>query len=158
MQNVLTEHLVKPVYVHKRKNVQVDQSEVERLSELGKPTSDTSLTETQIASNHLLQFLNEVCRMDDEITCKQIIFNDKLNFSLNIFHAKLRQNELDLRVKSNVHHGISEYFNVYSLQQTPTEVFLKKFSLIYKLVYRDMIETIQDSDWNRLKHQFTNVV
>ena len=53
--------------------------------------------------------------MDDELTCKQIILNDKLNVSLNILHAKLKQQELEVRMQSNFYQGISEYLNVFSL-------------------------------------------
>jgi len=69
MQNVLSENLVNPIYVHKLKHpiTQADQSEHEMMSKI---TSEASLTETQVASNSLIMFLNEVCRMDNEITCK----------------------------------------------------------------------------------------
>ena len=72
--------------------------------------------------------------MDDELTCKQIILNDKLNVSLNILHAKLKQQELEVRMQSNFYQGISEYLNVFSLQQTPTEVYLKKFARIHRII------------------------
>ena len=86
MQNVQSDNLVQPVFVHKKKVLQTDHTEVDIVSA---NTATATLTDNQIASNHLLQFLNELCKMDDEITCKQIILNDKLNVSLNIFSAKL---------------------------------------------------------------------
>lgn len=84
--------------------------------------------------NLTLNFLNEICLMDDKLTAKQILKNNKFFTFLQIARITLDSSMAQFNLTENLQLGLSRLLNVFEVHNTPLKRYLINFERISKFI------------------------
>ena len=99
-----------------------------------------------------------MCQMDDKLTSKQVLRNDLLFVYLQIAHVQITKQRAHHQMLDFLHKGLEGLINVFDVQQTPLDHYLKNYERVNKFVHRDLVTAIQDTDKSELKYFFFDIM
>ena len=73
------------------------------------------LSSTQMTANLILNFLNEICFLDDKITAKQILKNNRFFSYIQMARVILDSSLAKFNLAENNQMGLSRLLNVYEV-------------------------------------------
>jgi len=151
MQNVLIGACVTPVHVYNpnkmvekkpiNEDLNVNHNATGNLDDISisKKRQQVRLTKSQVANNHLLQFLNALIHTDSKLTSKQILKNDKMFAILQKLRMQVGDLDRGLRIQNNTKRAFGEWFNVYQISRNPQTHYMDQYKNLYKNVRRDAL-------------------
>ena len=87
-----------------------------------------------MTTNLTLNFLNEICIMDDKITAKQILKNNRFFSYIQMARVVLDSGMAKFNLAENMQLGLQRLLNVFEVQNTPLERYLINFERISKFI------------------------
>ena len=96
--------------------------------------------------------------MDDKLTSKQVLRNDLLFVYLQIAHVQITNQNAHHQMQNLVHKGLESLVNVFDVQKTPLDQYLKNYERVNKFVQRDLFNAIRETDQGYLKYCFFDIM
>ena len=77
---------------------------------------------------------------------------------LQIAKVDIQRQQAEYQMLDALREGLEKLVNVFVVQQTPLDHYLKSYEVINKYIHRDLVHTIQQSDELHLRYFFFNIM
>ena len=130
----------------------------EPVQENKKTYAAVHLTPSQIAVNLTVNFLNEICYIDDKITARQTLKQNKFIVFLQMAGVNLDVGLGQFNLAENLQLGLQRLLNVFEVQNTPLERYLVNFERICNFIQTELVPVITTTDESHLKFFFFDIM
>ena len=139
-------------------HIVLSDDQFEPVQEEQKKFQQTELMTSQMTTNLTLNFLNEICIMDDKITAKQILKNNRFFSYIQMARVVLDSGMAKFNLAENMQLGLQRLLNVFEVQNTPLERYLINFERISKFIQQELVPAITTTDESHLKFFFFDIM
>ena len=121
-------------------------------------SKSSELSEHQKSINLTFQFIDLVSQLDDKLTMKMLNKSDTIMVYLQGASLEMEQNQAAVTIQGMIHSLQHELINVFDLDATPLETYLKSYQRTVKFIMRDMQAVAQNTDSDFMRVFFDNII